>query len=322
MKFFRDRYAKLLPMTLVCVLFLCNVVTVGTATAIQYTSYSTTYYNIWYTKGDTTSLGYAQGIAPYLDKAYNSALSVIGYDYRSPAQQGKLNIQFYSASDGAYGYMVPGQGGYNSTVFLNTLYMSAFPSYAAWGGTIAHETAHIMFYNYTKAYNWSSSLWYYTTFLTEALSHYAADCVYGWADKTTPATYSAAYIKAQVKYYAAKLGTTYSWYDVGYYYSNATTQDQLDFAKWNLRAIGSFLAEDIRSGSSSKLLNLLTTLRNDQSLLSWSPNSKTLAVSKFEAAFKTAYGKYANSAWQYTGSKTAATDTSYLYADFYKRFYQ
>jgi hypothetical protein len=326
MKFFRNRHAKILPTALLCVLFLCHVVTVGAATVTQYTSYSTTYYNIWYASGNATSLAYAQGIAPYMDKAYKAAYSVIGYDQRdyknaATGQPSKLNIKFYSADDGAYGYMLSNYNVFANTVYLNTNYLKDL-TYAAWGDTVAHETAHILFFNYTKAQNWSSRLTYYTDFLTEALSHFAGDCVYGYADGVNPAGYSQSYIAAQVKFYAAKLGTTYSWYDAGYHYYNATSQDELDFAKWNLRAIGSFLAEDIRTGTSSKLKTLLTTLRNDTGLLSWSPNSTTTSVSHFEAAFKTAYGKYANSAWQYTGSTKAKTDTAYLYADFYKRFYQ
>lgn len=284
--------------------------------------YSTQYYNIWYSTADSAGIEYAKGLEPYLGKVYNAALSVIGTDYRYPSQQGKLNIKLYQSDDGAYGYMNPSRDVSGTYVYLNTSYLKDLP-YAAWGSTVAHETAHIMFFNYTKADGWNSGLSSYTTFLTEALSWFAGDCVYGWADHQTSGSYSASYIKAQVKHYSTLYGKTFSWYDTGHVYANpSSSSSDLQLAIWNLRAIGSFLTDDNRTSAGSNLKTLLSTLRSSESQLSGYGTTSKQAISAFEEAFKTAYGKYANSDWKLTGSTTASGDTSYLYGDFYKRFYQ
>ena len=179
-----------------------------------------------------------------------------------------------------------------------------------------------MFFNYTKADSWNSALSSYTTFLTEALSWFAGDCVYGWADHKTSGSFSASYIKSQVKYYSTLYNKEFSWYDTGHVYANSSSDTDLQFAIWNLRAIGSFLTDDNRTGTSGSLKTLLTTLRSSENQLSGSGTTSKQAISAFEEAFKTAYGKYANSDWNLTGSATAAGDSTYLYGDFYKRFYQ
>jgi hypothetical protein len=287
----------------------------------KYDLYSTQYYNIWYNSADSAGIEYAKGIEPYLGKAYNAALSVIGNDYRYPSQQGKLNIKLYQSDDSSYGYMSPARDSSGTYVNLNTYYLKDYP-YAAWGSTVAHETAHIMFFNYTKADRWNSALLNYSTFLTEALSWYAGDCVYGWADHKTSTPYSAAYIRSQVKHYSALYGKEFSWYDTGKAYADVSSDGDLQLAIWNLRAIGSFLTDDKRTETSSNLKTLLTTLRNSETQLCGSAVTSKEAISAFEEAFKTAYGKYANSNWKLTGRATATSDVSYLYGDFYKRFYQ
>jgi hypothetical protein len=306
---------------IVCVLgFQVTTLTMALAST-KYDLYSTQYYNIWYNTADTAGIEYAKGLEPYLGKAYNAALSVIGTDYRYPSQQGKLNIRLYQSDDSSYGYMSPSRDSSGTYVNLNTNYLKEQP-YAAWGSTVAHETAHIMFFNYTKADRWNSSLYNHMTFLTEALSWFAGDCVYGWADHKTPGAFSESYIKAQVKHYSALYGKEFSWYDTGKVYANSSSDRDLQLAIWNLRAIGTFLTDDNRTATSSNLKTLLTTLRSSENQLSGSGVTSKQAISAFEEAFKTAYGKYANSDWKLTGKETATGDISYLYGDFYKRFYQ
>jgi len=291
-------------------------------TPAKYVFYPTEYYNIYYKDNDKSGLSYAKGLEPYLSKAYNAALSVIGFDYRNPDQQGKLNIKLYNSQDGAYGYMAPSKTAIGSTVFLNTYYLKD-QSYGAWGNTVAHETAHIMFFNYTNAGKWNPGLWNYTTYLTEALSWYAADCVYGWADRKTSSTISASYIRSQIKFYSNVFNKNFSWYDTGLAYADPHSQVDLSFSAWNLRAIGSFLTDDLRTGTAPKVKTLLTTLRNNEASLSNQSFSESKnSIAKFEDAFKTAYGKYANSAWQFTGPRGPKADTTYLYGDYYKQFYK
>ncbi len=126
----------------------------------------------------------ALGIKPYADTAFMAAYKTIGTYYYYPNQGKLFNIKLYSANDGANGYM---QGG-KQDIYLNTNYLGS-KTYAAWGNVIAHEAAHILFFNQTYADRWNSGLNYYRVFLTEALSWYAGDCVYGWTG-TTSGTYS------------------------------------------------------------------------------------------------------------------------------------
>ncbi len=287
----------------------------------KYINYSTQHYNVWYDQGEANGLSYAKGIEPYLGKAYNAALSVIGTDYRRPSQQGKLNIKFYDSDDGAYGYMSPSDSWRATTVFLNTNYLKD-QHYGAWANTVAHETAHILFFNYTNAAKWNPSLWNHTTFLTEALSWYAADCVFGWADRRTSDTLSATYIRSQIKFYAGDLNRKISWAECGNIYNNPKSQSDLVFSVWNLRAIGSFLTDDSRTSGSSKLTTLLWYLKlNEANLSGFGRLSDERALSTFEEAFKTAYGKSANSSWQ-LGTPESLTNSRYLYEDYYKYIYK
>ncbi len=302
---------------LVC--FLLVFTTVAYGAAPNYSLYSTPYYNIYYKPADANALTYARGIESYLPKAYNAALSVIGYDYRYPSQLGKLNLVLYNEKDGAYGYMSPGRNALNSCVFLNTNYLKSEP-YAAWGNTIAHETAHIMFFNYAKADRWSPAIQSQLTFLTEALAWYAGDCVYGWADHKASGTMSASYIRSQVKYYSQAMDKTFTWAQTGAAYQDPKAHSDAVLAIWNLRAAGSYLTDDLRGAPSTKLRNLLTTLRLKEGQLRSDYGST--ALNAFEDSFKAVYGKYANSAGQFTGLSGTSTNTAYLYGDFYKLFYK
>lgn len=257
--------------------------------------YTSNYYNLNY--NNSTELSWAKSLATYLPEAYRAAQTVIGYDSR----MGQMNIYFYNKADGAAGYMYGGL----QNIYLNRYY---FSDYAKWGSVVAHESAHILFYNYTNANRWNSNMLYYTTFLTESLSWYAGSVVYKYGTK-----YSEATVKANLQYYANQTGTVQSWYGSGYYYRNngglKTTQ-----AIWQLMAIGYYLTGGQTTTSSSQVQKLLYSLRASESSLR---NSYT-SVKAFENSFKTAYGYYANAGWTY-GSYY---DTNYLFGKFYYRFYR
>jgi hypothetical protein len=257
--------------------------------------YRTTYFNIIY--DNATEYGWARSLATYLNEAFRAARTVVGYDSR----KGAITIDFYNKKDGYGGYIYGGQ----QTIYLNRYY---FSTYAKWGATVAHETAHILFYNYTNAHYWGSSLLHYRTFLTEALSWYTGDVVYRYGSR-----YSESTVKANLKYYTNQTGYYMSWYGAGYYYRNGSGASLVQ-SIWMMDAIGYFLTGGLTSSSSSKVRSLLTSLRNQASSLQGG------SASAFESAFKTAYGYYANSAWQYTGTSDFK-NTSYLYGQWWKRFY-
>lgn len=263
--------------------------------AVHAAVYSTTYYNLNYQ--DSTQLSWASSLSYYLNDAFSAAKTVIGYDSRV----GPMNIYFYNKQDGAAGYMYGGL----QNIYLNRYY---FSSYASWGSVVAHETAHVLFYNYTGAAYWNSNMLYYTTFLTEALSWYTGNVVYKYGTQ-----YSESVVKANLKYYASRTGTVQSWYGSGYYYRNdgglKTSQ-----AIWELMAIGYYLTGGQKTSSSANVQKLLYSLRTN---LSGLKNAAT-SVGTFENAFKYGYGKYANSGWTLGNYK----DTKYLFGDFYARFYQ
>lgn len=272
-----------------------------------YKAYQTTYYNIWYNPYSSTELNYAKGIAPYLDKAYKAALTVIGYDYFR--QGGRLDIEFDPSCNGNEAFMYPG----TTTVHLNTSTLSKY-KLGYWGNAVAHETAHILFYKNTYAHWWNSSITGYAKFLTEALSWYAGDCVYGWWDGRSSATLSKSTIRSQVRSWADRTGYVLSWEDAGSYYGTSGSLGAQ--ARWNLRAIGSFLTGDFRYSTSSKVRSLLTNLGNDLRNLAF--GSSMTPWFAFENAFKKVYGKFANCDFR----ESYYRSTKYLYGDFYYAFYR
>lgn len=271
-------------------------------------TYSTTYYTIYY--NNSTQYQWAKGLAPYLSRSFWAAKTTIGYD----ARLGKMNI-YFSKDRYGLGWMY---GGYQS-IYLSIPY---FTSYNMWGSVVAHETAHVLYYNYTKAHLWNQSLGYYDAFLTESLAWYAGDYVYNYNKYTTSSAYSR--IRANLKYYADRTGRVMSWYQSGYYYVNGSG-DNLGQAAYQLSAIGWYLTGGRLTSSSPYLKNTLSRLRQFGSYAGYylrSANSST-ARTYFEYAFKLSYGRYANTAWQYTGSSNGAyRSTSYLYGTFWNYFYK
>jgi len=274
--------------------------------------YSTSYYNIYYY--NSTQYSWAKSLSAYLSRSFWAAKTTIGYD----ARIGKMNIYFYSKVDGTLGYMY---GGYQN-IYLNRNY---FSSYNKWGSVTAHETAHVLFYNYTGAVRWNSSsnMIYYRTFLTESLSWYAGDYVYNYSSYTSSSAYSQ--IRANLKYYFARTRSVIYWYGSGYYYKVGTSNSYLASQNiWQLKAIGWYLTGGRLTSSSPYVQKLLYAMRVYSSYPGYYLRSASYdtARSYFESSFKYAYGRYANAGWIYTGSSNGAyKNTAYLFGSFYYNFY-
>jgi len=294
---------------------LLAVVILTAAPVAHSTKYCTTYYDINYYS--STQYKWAKGLAPYLSRAFWAAKTTIGYD----ARIGKINIYFSYSNPSALGWMYSG---------FQRIYLSRanFTSYYDWGSVLAHETAHVLFYNYTKAHLWNGSLLYYRTFLTESLSWYAGDYVYKYNRYSRSSAYNQIRANLQYYYYAQEEDTRkhLSWYDSGYYYRNGTGDNTNLWYQniWQLKAIGWYLTGGRLTSSSPNVKKLLYTMRTWTSRWGYrlrSYNSST-ALAYFESAFQYAYGARANSAWQYTGSKDEAyKNTSYLYGRYWYQFY-
>jgi len=290
-------------------LALVVVMTVGTISA-RGASYTYGYYNIYYNNSD--QLSWAKSLASYLNEAWRAAYSVIG----NKSLKGQINLYFYSSNDGRYGYMYGG----TQNMYLNRYY---FSNYAKWGSTVAHETSHILFYNYLGATTWNSSstMNYYRTFLTEALARYTGDVAYYYGANGS-GRYSSAYVTSQLKYWSSKISSTYvmSWYGSGYYYKNGSG-NYLNTAIWMHDAIGYFLTGGATSSTSSKVANLMYYLSSYGSYL----RSTTLSTAQtyFEYSFYRATGYYANAGWIYGNDFNCPVwrDTRYLYGQFYYKYY-
>jgi len=279
--------------------------------------YSTTYYNIYYY--DSTQQAWAKNIVAYLSRAFGAAKTTMGYD----ARKGKINIYFYKLKDGNDSYMYRGK----QDIHLNLYYigLNHFTSEKV-GSLVAHETAHILFFNYTGADKWNSSyqISWYRTFLTEALSWYAGYYVYNSGKYTSSSAYSE--IRAKLKYYYGITKTTISWWNSGYIYEAGTNIGSLKSQnQWQLRAIGWYLTGGKLTSSSSNVQRLLYQMKAYSSSSGYYLRSSSWATAQnyFESCFKYAYGRYANAGWIYCASTWHGEykNTKYLYGSFWYSFY-
>ena len=261
-----------------CVMLVVS--SVGSAVASSSSYMSTTYYKIYY--GSYSSVATALANSVYLNAAYTAASGVIGY-----STSNKINIYFYSSpSSSTLGYTYAGQ----ETIYINLYKGSSTSSsvLAAYGSTIAHETGHVLFFDYTKLQN---SYTYNVTWLTEALSYYIGDVAYAYGSK-----YSKSTISSYLNYYSSSGKTKQSWYTTGKNYYNGSVGGM----EWyQLHAIGYFL-ENYGSGSTS-VKNLLTYLHNG---------------TDFETAFSKAYGLSTGDT-----STTTSSSTNTLYSKYYYYWY-
>jgi hypothetical protein len=299
------RYTK----ALLVVVLVASVGLVGvlSADAAGYYYYGSTIYRYYWTT--TAQYNLAKAIAPYGYAANRAALvSMGGRNVTTSAYW--LTIKFYYQVSNTLGYM--NWGGHD--INLNTYYTF---SGAKWGGVLAHETSHILFFDYTKALNWNRSLLPYIDFLTESMAFYAGDMVYTYGNR-----YSASYVKTQLKSYAASNKFTVSFYGTGYYYRNGG--QYFNQSWWQLHAQGYYFANGNTTAYYSRLSNLMYYLRY---YAQWSgyylrSSSFSTAQSYFEYSFYQAYGKRANAGWIYTGSTNGAyKNTAFLYGDFWYKWY-
>jgi len=255
-----------------------DAVALAAASATSGGVLSTTYYDIYYGQWESV----AQGLSAYLDAAFTTARDVLGYDNSG---YGKITITFYSdPSSSTSGYMYWGENG----IYLNLLYGSSITdSYLqSYGSTVAHETAHVLFFHETnldERYAYTTVGGSCTTWVTEALSYYVSDVVYPYGDQ-----YSASTLGSLLYYYSWNGQWRSSWYASGRDYKYGTA-DSLDLVQ--LESIGQFLAD--YGGGWDAIHQTLDELASS---------------GDFDTAFRLAYGLETG---QFTTSSGAFVNTLY-----------
>lgn len=243
---------------------------------------STDYFNLHYESWS----GVADALTPYLNAAFTSGRDVLGYDN---AGYGKIDVYFYSDPKSAtLGYTYAGENSLHLNIShgssLRDTYLSEY------GQTVAHETAHVLFFHKTKLnerFAWNTdggSTW---TWLTEALSYYVGGVVY-----PNGSQYNRANLSALFSYYSKNGSQKVSWLDTGkdYKYGNVS-----DLGLVQLETIGFYLSETYTWGGLHNLLNGLATTTN------------------FESTFKSVFGRESGQGGTDTGNGS-------LYAE-YTKFY-
>jgi hypothetical protein len=287
---------------LVVSLALVVVMTVGAITT-QASIYRVGKFDIYYY--NNTDYGWARSLGSYVSEAWRAAYTVIG----NQTLNGQMQVRFYSTNNNILGYMYSG----TQNIYLNRY---KFSSYANWGGTLAHETSHVLFYNYTKAVYWTASYMNnYRTFITETLARYTGDVAYAYGDKLSAAT-----TKYYLKYFnklafgSGKL----NWYSMGYYYTYGSGNSLLA-AIYGQMATGYYLTGGLTNSTSSRVANLMYYMKVYSSYAGSYLRSSNYSTAQayFEGAFKYAYGYYANAGLIYGG----ITNTNYLMGKFYYQWY-
>lgn len=239
---------------------------------------STTYYNIYYDQWQ----GVADALSGYLDSAFTSARDVLGYDNSS---YGKIDIYFYSDSKSStLGYTPYGSNSCYININHGTSTSSSYLS--DYGSTIAHETAHVLFFHKTKV-NMTSSDGPAYTWLTEALSYYVGDVVYPQGDKLSKST-----LGSYLSNYSSNGSKKVSWWTSGANYQNGSPST-LDLVQ--LECIGLYLADN---GGWSSIQNALTYLSQGNSM---------------DSAFQKAFGKSTGQSGTDTGSSVNTLYSGYIY---------
>lgn len=288
---------------LVVSLALVVVMTVGTISA-QASIYRIGKFDIYYY--NTTEYGWARSLASYVGEAWRAAYTVIG----NQTLNGQMQVRFYSTKNNVLGYMYSG----TQNIYLNRY---NFSTYAKWGGTLAHETSHVLFFNYTKAVYWTASYMnHYRTFITETLARYTGDVAYAYGSR-----WSAATVKYNLKYYNKLVyGTNVmSWYGMGYYYTYGSG-NYLNTAIFGQAAAGYYLTGGLTKTTSSRVASLMYYMRVYSSYAGSYLRSSNYSTAQtyFENAFKYAFGYYANAGLIY--DKTGK-NTNYLFGKFYYLWY-
>jgi hypothetical protein len=241
---------------------------------------STDYFNLHYESWS----GVANALEPYLNSAFTAGRDVLGYDN---AGYGKIDVYFYSdPKSSTLGYTYPGQNAF----YLNLTHGSAVrDSYLGeYGQTVAHETAHVLFFHKTKLnerYAWNTdggSTW---TWLSEALSYYVGDVAYAHGPR-----YDRGYLSSLFSYYSKDGSQRVSWLDTGRDYKFGTVSD-LELVQ--LQTIGFYLSETYTWGGLHNLLNSLASSGD------------------YEGSFRSAFGRE-------SGQGGTASGNGTLYSEYIK----
>lgn len=239
---------------------------------------STTYYNVYYDQWQ----GVADALSGYLDSAFTSARDVLGYDNGS---YGKIDIYFYSdTKSNTLGYTPYGSNNF----YINLTHGSSTnASYLSdYGSTIAHETAHVLFFHKTKV-NMTSADGPSYTWLTEALSYYVGDVVYPQGDRLSKST-----LGSYLSNYSSNGAKKASWWTSGSNYQNGS-YSALDLVQ--LECIGLYLAE---TGGWAGIQNVLNYLSQGNSV---------------DSAFQKAFGKSTGQSGTDAGSTVNTLYSGYIY---------
>jgi len=211
------------------------------------------------------------------------------------------------------------------------LNLKFFQTYTAkqMAATLAHETSHLLFANYTYVSKWwkkSNTMYYVAYTLTESLARFTGDQSFAGGQ------YSAAEIKTNLLYYSnwamVYAGRTsmyvLSWRNLAYVYANATeiakTNPYLvEQALWQFQATGYFLNYGYKDRCCAFLTKTLATLSSfGNTAGSYLQSSDPVTqLAYFEYSFYVGYGKYANS----TLALGRASDRTYLYGDWFYKWY-
>jgi hypothetical protein len=254
-------------------------------------------------------------VQAYLNESLLSAYRVLGNN----GWAGKINIRFYQKAAAGNGTIEVANAPWaQNLVNINTVAISNW-SGAQIGATIAHETSHILYNNYTRESVWagkSQAASLYSYMLTESLARFTGDVAYAYGSR-----YSAATIKQQLKNYAAQTNNVYSWFRTIYNYTQLSTLSQAAVQQtlWQFQAMGYYLTGGNRTSGNPYLVKTIYALRifgsyNGQYLAS---TNGGVAQTYFEYAFKYGYGCYANAAWQLG----TYNNSGYLYGKFFAQWY-
>jgi hypothetical protein len=246
---------------------------------------STSYYNLDYGRWS----GVAEALAPYLDAAFTTPSNLLSYNNQG---HGKIDIHCYSdPRDDTLGYMNPGE---------NSLYLNFYggnstsASYLSdYGDTVAHETAHVLYYNKTglaDRYDLYSQAMLSDIWVAETMAFYVGSVAYPQGPRESKSS-----LGAQLYRYSKGGSQRSSWYDSGLRYDGGSASS-LDYVQ--LQAAGLFLATYGDGKGYARLSDYLARYAN------------------YEAALQYAFGKPSG---QYGTASGASVNT--LYSEYIKYYF-
>jgi hypothetical protein len=246
---------------------------------------ATAYYNLDYGPWE----GVAKALTPYLDAAFTTPQGVLGYDNQG---RGRIDVIFYrDPNSPTLGYMQAGQNALHLNILGDQSTAASYLSH--YGSVVAHETAHILYYNKTglqARYNLNSGAMKSDSWVTEAIAYYVGEVAYARGPRQSRSS-----IGAQLAYYSGQGAQRVSWYDSGSRYRDGNPSS-LDIVQ--IEAIGLFLATYGDGSGMSRLTDYL------------------VKSGDFEAALQSAYGRPSG---QYGTAAGAKENT--LYSEYIKYYF-